>query len=241
MRNKLRRTLLVMLALAVILGGAAFWAYRATQFVPAFYQQAMTVPAERYAAASDELLQQTTVLYDNLRHREHWDATFTAEQINGWLAVDLVQNHPQALPGYLRDPRIRIGPAGIELACRYDREITTVFSLDLDAYLPEPNLLALRVRGARAGSLPLPLGSVLDAIAQGAERMKLRIRWAQSDGDPVALVRLAPRTRGDQRYQVETIELREGAIYLAGRTYRDADAPPTIARSQPSEENRARQ
>jgi hypothetical protein len=239
MRNKLRRVVLVVLLLAAALGGGAFWAYRATQHVPAFYQQAMLVSAERYAAASDELLHQTTVLYDNLRHREHWDATFTAEQINGWLAVDLVQNHPQALPDYLRDPRIRISPTGIELACRYDREITTVFSLDVEAYLPEPNVLALRVRGARAGSLPLPLGTVLDAMAQGAQRLKLRIRWAQSDGDPVALVQLpAKNASGAWHYQIEAIELRDGAIYLAGRTYRGADASHAIARRQASDDEK---
>ena len=37
-------------------------------------------------------------------------------------------------------------------------------SLTIDAYLHEPNVLALRIRRARAGALPVPLAQVLDGM-----------------------------------------------------------------------------
>ena len=40
----------------------------------------------------------------------HWEIRFTADEINGWLAVDLVKNHPNALPPTLKDPRVSIDP-----------------------------------------------------------------------------------------------------------------------------------
>ena len=37
-----------------------------------------------------------------------WQTTITAEEINGWLAVDMVKNHPKLLPPTFHDPRVAI-------------------------------------------------------------------------------------------------------------------------------------
>ena len=48
-----------------------------------------------------------------------WQALFTAEQINGWMAVDLARNFPNTLPPGVVDPRVDIRPEGVTVACRY--------------------------------------------------------------------------------------------------------------------------
>jgi hypothetical protein len=69
--------------------------------------------------------------------------------------------------------------------------------------------------------LPLPLTQVLDGVAEAARRLKLHLAWRQVDGDPVALITIPPtRDREDTEYQLEALELREGEIYLSGRTRR---------------------
>jgi hypothetical protein len=77
----------------------------------------------------------------------------------------------------------------------------------------------MRIRGARAGSVPLPLARILDGIARGAAELDLRLEWLQTDGDPVALIRLpSPQDKDDRQIIIETIELGEGKVYLAGKT-----------------------
>jgi hypothetical protein len=194
--------------------------YRSSQQIPDFYRQAISVEPQEQAAASQKMIEQTANLASHAQQPGAWEALFTVEQINGWLAVDLVKNHANALPPEVSDPRISITPEQVSLGCRWTGDgFSTIFSMHAELYLAEPNVIALRVQGAHAGALPLPLADILDGITQAAEELNLRIRWLMAERDPIALITI-PQPEGDEHpaVQIESLELREGAIYLAGRT-----------------------
>ncbi len=66
--------------------------------------------------------------------------------------------------------------------------------------------------------LPVPLADVLRTIAQAGNNFGQLVQWRQISGDPVALVHLLHGVDDDVHLQLEAIELREGEIYVAGRT-----------------------
>jgi hypothetical protein len=206
----------VVLLLAVGLVGLYFAARQA----PEFYEKALQADPVAQAKASDEMLQQATALASDVKAEGRWHGLFTEEQINGWLAVDLIQNHPTLLPWGVSDPRVNITPQEVTVACRVRRrKIDSVVTLSVDAYVAEPNVVALRVRGARAGLLPLPLPRILEEIAENARRLDLAVQWQHVEGDPVALISIPPpRDERDKRVCIEKLHLGKGEIYLAGRT-----------------------
>ena len=210
----------VLTGLLVIVACLLLAAYQATQHVPTFYAEALALDATREADASHELGTRVTTLYNDARRSGDWQALFTSEQINGWLAVDLVQNHGQMIPDGVHEPRVKISPEMITLGLRYEEDnLSTVFSLGVEAYLHEPNLVALRIRKVRAGALPLPLTKVLDEISKAARQLEVPLRWSQVDGDPVALLSIEPgRDKDDNLLWLDRLELHEGEIYVAGRT-----------------------
>ncbi|MEX0585290.1 MAG: hypothetical protein WD176_01510, partial [Pirellulales bacterium] len=123
------------------------------------------------------------------------------------------------LPDGVSDPRVAIGDGELVLACRYEGSgVSTVLWLALDVFLSGENELGLRVRKARAGALPLPIGDVVDQVTQRAEELELPLSWRQADGDPVALVKIPSRPERGRRMTLDALELRDGAVYLAGRT-----------------------
>jgi hypothetical protein len=126
------------------------------------------------------------------------------------------------LPVEAIDPRVLIRPGRATLACRYrENGLETVMSIDVELYMAEPNAISLRLCNARAGSIPVPLGEIIEGLSQAATDANLDLRWLKADGDPVAIVRfLPPRDEDDMVYQLETMELREGELYVAGRTSR---------------------
>jgi len=194
--------------------------YSAARHVPSFYQSALQADPAARQRQSDELLEHAAALASSVSKEGRWQALFTAEQINGWLAVDVAKNFPDLVPQGVADPRVAIHPDRIAVACRYlDGPVETVLSLEGEAYIEEPNVLAVRIVRARAGSLPAPLGSLLAGISRAADGAGMQLRWLQSGGDPVAVIRLQSLgDEGNRRRQIETIELRDGEIYLAGRT-----------------------
>jgi hypothetical protein len=190
---------------------------RAAQRVPEFYRQALEGDPKDQSKASDRMVRQTTTLANDLRRQGRWEARFTADDVNGWLAVDLPRNFPELLPPNFEDPRVTIAEDGIKVGCRMNEaSISGVVSLTFDAYLEQPDVVALRIRKARIGAVPFPLGKVTEGISRALQG-RAKVEWAQADGDPVARVTI-PLAPGGRAVHIDKLELRNGEIYVAGTT-----------------------
>ena len=212
--------LMILAAIAVIVLVAA--GFRATQEVPEFYERALARPPVEQEAAADELEREVLELHNEARKPGRWEARFTEEHINGWLASDLPEKFPGALPDGVSDPRVAIEPGRMQLAVRYEQgDISTVVSLAGDAFLTDhPNEVAIHVQQVRAGAVPVPLARFLDDISERATDAGLALRWSEQEGDPVALVTL-PLDRDEfkgKQLHVERLEIGQGEIVISGRT-----------------------
>jgi uncharacterized protein YpmS len=219
-----RRFLVILLVLfllgLLVVGLLLVWAYHSSQQEPEFYRQALKIEPAKAADRSDRMLQRATALAGEVKEKPKWHAVFTADEINGWLAVDLVKNHARSLPPDLHDPRVSIIPGELTIACQMRRGgFTTVLSLAIDAYLSGPGEIAVEIKKARAGRLPLPLGDVLEQISTAARRASIPIQWRQKDGNPVAVIYLpAMEDEKNRIIHVEQLTLEQGEIYIAGTT-----------------------
>lgn len=214
-------TLLVVIGCLLLAGGAAVLAlYRAAQTEPEFYREVLAVDHAVLEEASDQMLQRTTALASDLGRAGQWEAAFSEEQINGWLAVDMPRNHPDLLPAEICDPRVVIDADRMRLACRVrSGPWRGVLWLEVEPLLPEPNLLALRIHRIRLGAVPIPMGWVLDELSQSASHFNLRAEWRQVDGDPVLLVPLHGTANSEgKQVIVETVQLHSRHVYVAGET-----------------------
>ncbi|HZL89606.1 MAG TPA: hypothetical protein VFB96_14675 [Pirellulaceae bacterium] len=221
MHSLWRRLVYVVIAMVVLVGGFLGWAYRATQQVPDFYVRQLRAEAgQRHKRSGDAFEQQALQLNNQIRKTDRWQARFTADEINAWLAADLPQKFPDALPPDVQSPRVAIESEMIQVACRVEsRQFSSVVSLGVHPYVTsEPNVVALRVKQLRAGSLPLPLGQYLDRITEQCAQAGVPLRWSEEEGDPVALVTLPldPKEFQNRLVRVEEIELTEGSLIVSG-------------------------
>jgi hypothetical protein len=222
MSRRLRLTLWIGFGIPAVLIAGLMSVFLALRHVPKFYRDALVVEPETQEKGSDEMLQRTAALVSGVQKPGKWHTRFTAEQINGWLAVDFVKNHPATLPPLFSNPRVAIDSSGIVLACRYEGGIvSTVLTLTVQPYVPEESVLALRIVRVRAGLVPMPLGKVLDGISDAARRSAWRLEWRQSGGDPVALLSAPPPdNEGDLAVKIEAVRLGKGEIFVSGATER---------------------
>ena len=230
MRKAIRYLLLTTAVVLGLLGIAVLGLYKAAQREPKFYRQAMLAKPLENEEAGDALEQRVLDLHNEVLSIGTWEAVFTEAQVNGWLVADLPEKFPNILPAGTQEPRVAIDAEAIRVACQFDNgKFKTIISMALDVDLTtETNTLAVRVSKLRAGALPVPLKQFLDKITVAASRGDIPLKWRQMDGDPVALVTV-PVTHEDYAHQeiyVDTVELREGEIYLAGHTERAA--APTL-------------
>jgi hypothetical protein len=205
-----------------IIIGCWVGARRALLYRPSFYTAALATRDQDREQAGREFERNVLALHNDLRRRGTWKRVFSQDQINSWLALELPKKFPELLPPSVREPRVALEPGMVHVAFAYeDERWSTVIDLTLElALAAEPNTLAVRLRGARAGRIPLPLNRFLADISAAAAEADIALRWAQRDQDPVALISLgesdpqgkAPRT------VVEFLEVGSGSLTLAGTT-----------------------
>jgi hypothetical protein len=209
-------TSLVTACVLLVLGGA----YYAARQVRPFYQQALGLEPEVLERGSRELESRATALYSDARQGGKWHALFTAEQINGWLAIQLAENQQSGAPSSIREPRVAISPEVLTLGFQtFSRGVKTVISVDASVFVTDDGALAIRLMSVRAGALPLPVMQLADEIAVTCERLSLPVRWTQQDGQPVAIVELHSDPSTEERqFFIDVIEFGEGEMYVAGHT-----------------------
>lgn len=200
-------------ALLTVLGGA----YYAARQVQPFYQQALQIDPEVLQRGSRELESRATALYSDAQRRGQWQALFTTEQINGWLAAEEQQ---KALPANIRDPRVAISPDLLTLGFRTKSGgVETVVSVDAAVFLTEEGAVGIHFRSVRAGALPLPMLPLAEEIAAACTELGLPVRWTQQNAQPVAVVEIHSDPSTDKRqFFIDSIELRHGELYVAGHT-----------------------
>lgn len=228
MSRKRRLALLVCGGLAGLCAVLLALLFAAARHVPSFYAQAVQLDAAAQADESHEFLVATTALASNAHRAGRWQALITAAQINGWLAVDRVENHPDLFAPEILEPRVAIEPGLAKLAFRFqDGNFNTVVSLELEVFLPEPNVVALRIHSARAGAIPIPLGDLLEKVTASATEAGVHLRWLETDGDPTAWITLpAADDPEDLSLRLDTLQLRDSAVFLSGETT-SPDAVPS--------------
>jgi hypothetical protein len=206
----------VVVALVVAAVGTAYYA---AQQVRPFYQQALNIKPEVLERGSRELESRATALYSDARRIGQWQALFTSEQINGWLATQLAQNANGELPKSIRDPRIAIANDVLTLGFRTSSGgVETVISADAAVSLTDDGAVAIQLIAVRAGALPLPVLQLADELADACQKLNLPVRWTRQDSKPVALVEIQSR----EPIYVDAIKLNEGQLYVAGHTGADA-------------------
>jgi hypothetical protein len=138
------------------------------------------------------------------------------------------------LPAEIMDPRVLFKPNRITIGCRLEQAgITTVASLEVEVYMAQPNVLAIRFCKARAGAVPVPLAPILERCTAALAQSDLRLEWQQAGGDPVALITLGSRQDHGTEFYLEQVELRDGTMYLAGRTERAGKGHETATARAP--------
>jgi hypothetical protein len=217
--RRIVRWSLLLLLVGLVAGG--IWLYRAISYVPEFYSAALAVAQPDLEQSNRDMLRRTAALTNDLKRVGEWRAIFTQQQINGWLAVDLPKNHPDLLPAELQNPRIRITPDRVSAAARYESNVSAVVSLEFAAILQGPNQVALRIHTLRIGDVPWRMDQIVEQATAAARQWGLQVEQTQTDGDPVLLLTLPPEAQQGREILLERLELRDGEVYLSGRT-----APP---------------
>ena len=222
MSSRKRKILMVLTALLLLLVLLLFFVYRAAKHVPEFYRQALASSAEQQQQFGEEFKQQLLDLQANLDKNRRFETVLSEDQINGWLATTVAQQHAHRLPSGMRDPRVSIQDGEVKVGSHFRRgKIDTVVWLIADLKLIEKNtVVEIRLRGLKAGLIPFSIERFQEQITASLTRAKLKITWVEGAEEVTARIQLPERFEdlGGKLVQFEKIELQPGGLLFSGRT-----------------------
>jgi hypothetical protein len=212
-----------------MVAAAAWMLFQASRHEPSFYRQALRVQPTQAAEDGANFEHEVLELRNESLETGNWEAAFTAEQLNGWMAVDLPEKFPAMLPRGVEEPRVAIEDGLVRVAARYrDRTINSIVSFALELQLAdEPNTIAVCIRDVRAGALPIPIATWLEKVQKALGDSELAVRWSQSSDDPVALVQIPISSDGSpqRHWTLESLAIEDGEVRVSGSTALAATVP----------------
>lgn len=224
----MRRRRPMFLALALL---AAFAALAAGAIVfaakrePGFYTAAGRPIDWDSHERSAKLLTRVLDLQNDIRAKEEWGDTFTAEELNCFFAENMGPKDGlcELLPKGFHSPRIAIDGDRLKLGVRYREGFWSgVVWMELKIWLvaEQVNVAAVEVCDLKAGILPFGSQSILDRIGDMARDSSMEATWYRNRSNPVGLFKFfAKQPRATS--QVLTLEVKDGKLTIAGRSFLD--------------------
>ncbi len=196
--------------------------YRSMQQPPQFYQEALAVSDAAHEQAGDRFEQTILQLSNQMRMSEYWSATLTEEEINGWMAADLPNKFPGALPDIVESPRIAITDDQVNLAFRVrSKKFNGIVHIRGSLFCTDkPNQIAIHISNIRSGMISVPINFWAERIQRSLEQQGIVMSWIEQSGNPIALVDLPKHItqKSDRDFVIHAIQLDEGLMRVFGRT-----------------------
>ncbi len=218
--------LLILLAAAsAAFGGLVYSAKKE----PPFYSAANHPGDWDTHERSGKLLTRVMDLQNDIRAKDEWGDTFSADDINAFFIENMGPKGrlAESLPKGFHSPRVAIQGDRLFLGVKYREGFwSTVIWLELKVWLvkDQTNVAAVEVCNLKAGGLPFGSQTLLDKIADVARESSIEVTWYRNKSNPVGLFKFfakQPRLTS----QVLTLEAKDGNLVVAGRSFLDGAIP----------------
>jgi len=224
MRNTLKKRIARAGAVLGVLIALPVAGWLALTHQPSYYRRMIQLPRAQREVKAKQFVAQSLQLRNDIVNEPTWEAVFSDQEVNAWLAEDLVTHFADQLPPEVHDPRVLFETDRVILAFQLNKGgVQSVITVVARPRVPAENTVELTLEKIRAGLLPVPADNVLDRIMEHARLRGLNVQWQRREGYPVVVLQYTPNLARED-ILLEELEIRSGQIRLAGRSDRTKGA-----------------
>lgn len=222
--SKLRRlfryiaySLLLVLVLFLLI---AYALYLTAQRTPDFYRESLTIPQETQELRNREMLDKIRVLHNEVQEPEKtWSGSFTAEELNAYLAIEAVKQGANLIPGRIKEPRISFSDKTVDFACKLEEgPFQGVVHFEFGLTVPEPNRFTLRIKEAKLGKLPISKERSIQMLKEAVEKRGRDVVLGNEAGDPTLTLSLDLKYGKKRSIYLENVDFSDGMVRFVGTT-----------------------
>lgn len=225
LRKWIRRILVSFALLMLVAVGGIYVLLDLAKREPEFYRTALQVDEKQQQVNGSEMETRILNLRNAVLTESSWSASFTEDQINGWLAWDLSQKFPDLIPPEVSDPRVKIQDKSVTFAFRCEaKPFRGVAIINADVFLTGVvNQVGIRIISIHSGMIPVPVAAIADQIAIQAKKSGFNLEWSEENGETVAIIDLPEKmikpNDGGTYIELETLDITNEGISIGGKTH----------------------
>src|SRR3984957_11139909 len=156
MHKTSKRPLWICLGLAVVAAIPVVGWFSLT-YQPSYYRDMVLLPSHKRAGKAKKFVAQSLQLRNDICNEPSWEAVFSDQEVNAWLAEDLVTHFADQLPPEVHEPRVLFEMDRVTLAFELEQgPVRSVIWVVARPRVPEANVLEMTFEKIRAGVLPVP-------------------------------------------------------------------------------------
>jgi hypothetical protein len=113
-------------------------------YQPSYYRDIVSLPHDQSEAKAKHFVAQSLQLRNDICNEPTWEAVFSDQEVNAWLAEDLVTHFADQLPPEVHDPRMLFEPDRVILAFQLEKGgVQSVITVVARPRVPAANTVAL--------------------------------------------------------------------------------------------------
>jgi hypothetical protein len=216
MSRRWKSTGIVVAMLATLACAAAIYAAWGLQQVDPRYAEALELdPAQ--AASDAQKLEERVAKLNADASQGSWNATFTEDEVNGWLASVLREKLPKLLPPEVQDPRVQLKEGRVFVAYRYAGKLTTVITLETEPRIERDGLIGIRLVSAYAGFFPVANSLVVKEVDELAATLQWPVEWREQPDKLELFIPMRDLFSTDsQDRELAELAVHDGKVELGG-------------------------
>lgn len=225
--------ILAILIVVVLVGSAGASVIALLHYEPGFYRRCAVPEGRQRTQASRECEGKfSNQVLAGIYNQREWAVEFNEEEINSYIAGDLITKHSldNPFPPDISEPRISMEEDKIKLGFRYKNgALTTVVSAEMRLWLAqETNVLVLEFLSLHAGAVPISSQWLLERIAAAARKRDIDVSYYRYANHPVVVLKFQTN-RSNPHYFLQQFKALPGKVRVSGRP--SESPPPQPARS----------
>jgi hypothetical protein len=209
-----------LLAVLLVLLLVLYALYLSAQRPPKFYRDNLDVAFDIQETRNREMLRKARLLNNDIQKTNApWEGSFSNDEINGYLAVEVGKESSNLFPKEVKEPRLTVRDHRLDFACRLEEgQVTGILHLAIDAMIMEPNRLMFRLKHVSLGRLPIAKERPKQLILDALRKQGYAVTEGTMDGDPTFTISLELSYGKDKAISLESIELLDGGLRISGTT-----------------------
>ena len=224
-KRRLFRTIALLLMTVFLLAFLVFsLLYLNAQRQPEFYRELMKRNIEIEERYHRDFLRKISQLHNTVQKTDSpWETQITADELNGYLATELIKPDVHLFPKEGQEPRIRFSQQKIEWACRLEYgSLTGILNVAANIMVLEPNTFLLCIVQSRLGSLPFSKERTANLFAEGLRKKGYSVTMGTNSGNPALTVTIPPiKYEGDKKITIDSLHFTDDTVQFSGRTTKE--------------------